>query len=174
VPLTSTLLYVKHLLDGQSVPGNAGNLMAFINPPNPELQAGPPHAYVWTARGSERRISGPRSAPPAALTGYTPALPAGWKMQTHNLSIWLTWFDDQTDPDQDTSFPLVVDAVMNILRTAQMPYTISNPASAQSSQLVDLGKNMDYEYAPLRGTASQRMNRFDAQITAPTEEWIQA
>jgi hypothetical protein len=174
MPLSSTLAYVKQVLDGQSVPGNAGNLVALVSPPNPELQNDRPHAYIWTSRGSERRNSGPRSKPPAGMTPYSAAAPAGWKLQSHSVSIWLTWFDDNMDPEQDVSFPLVIDAVMNILRTTQMPMTIENPASAQASQLVDLGKNMDYEYAPLRSTASQRYNRYDAQITAPVEEWIQA
>lgn len=174
MPLSSTLTYIKQILDGQNVPGNAGPLKALVAPLNPEIKNGQAHAYVWTARGTERRNSGPRSKPPTGMTPYAPALPAGWKLQTHNVSIWVVWFDDNMDPEQDIAFPLVLDGVMNILRTARMPIVIENPATAQYSQLIDLGKNMDYDYVPMRSTASQRYNRFDAQIVAPVEEWFQA
>ena len=174
MPIASTLAYVKQILDGQSVPGEGGLLEAFVAPPDPEITQGSPHAYVWTARGDEKRSSGPRSAPPRGMTPYTPAPPAGWKTQTHNLSIWVVWFDDNTDPQNDVSFPFVVDAVMNILRTTQMPIAITDPATGQQSQLVTLGRSMSYEYAPVRSTQSQRYQRFDAEVVAPTEEWIQA
>jgi hypothetical protein len=67
-----------------------------------------------------------------------------------------------------------MDFVMNILRTAEMPMTMIDPATGYSTQLIDLGKNMSYEYAPLRSTASQRYHRYDVTITAPVEEWLQA
>lgn len=174
MPVATTLLFIRNLLDGTFVPGGAGNLEAFVAPPDPEILQGPPHAYVWTSRGNERRNSGPRSRPPAGMPQYTPASPAGWKLQTHEVEIYLTWFDDQADPQHDVGFPLVIDIVMNVLRTAEMPASVIDPATGMNSQLIDLGKDMSYEYAPLKSVASQRYHRFDALITAPVEEWIQA
>jgi hypothetical protein len=174
MPLSSTLSYIRGIIDGQFVPGEAGPIEAFVNPPDPEITQGPPHVYVWTSRGNERRNSGPRSKPPAGASQYNPAGPAGWKLLNHDVEIWITWFLDNTDPQQDNSFPLVMDFVMNILRTAEMPMTMIDPATGYSTQLIDLGKNMSYEYAPLRSTASQRYHRYDGTITAPVEEWLQA
>lgn len=182
MPLASTMAYVKNLINGQNTIGSAGGISpgqgrikAYVSPPDPNLQASVPTAYVWTARGNERRNSGPRSVPPLGKTPTTgPAAPAGWKMQTHNLMIWLVWFDDSEDSNQDSNFPWFIDTVMNILRTAQMPMTVTDAGNGLQSQLINLGQNMDYDFAPLRATASQRYVRYDASITAPVEEWIQA
>lgn len=170
--ISTTLQFVRGLLDGQNVPGTAGRLEAFIDPPDPETENTNPHAYVWLVRGTYRRVAGPRSRPPANLAQNVPTPPAGWKRRSHNISIWLTWFEEQ-GPQTDSAFPTVLDWVMMILETCQMPFTTKDPATGEASQLINLGQNLDYEYVPVRATASQRLHRKDAQITAPTDEWVQ-
>lgn len=92
----------------------------------------------------------------------------------HSISIWLTWFDENTDSQQDSTFPTVLDWVMMILETCHMPQDIIDPATGDpSAQIINLGQNLDYEWVPVKSTASQRMQRQDALITAPTSEWIQ-
>lgn len=168
------MAYTRSLLDGMSVPGDSGRLEAFIKPPDPETEQRTPHAYVWSARGDERRSSGPRSAAPSGAPQYVPAMPAGWKYMQHSLEIYLVWFDDQTDAQADSTFPFLVDAVMNALRTTKMPVPIVDPSTGLNTQIVDLGRSMTYEYSPLKATAAQRIDRFDAMILAPVQEWIQA
>lgn len=173
MPVASTLAYVRALLDGQNLPGAAGRMEAFIAPPDPETENRNPHAYIWLTRGSVRRSSGPRSKPPSNLTQNTSQLPAGWKVYNHSIAIWLTWFDENTNPQADSTFPTVLDWTMMMLETAAMPHTLKDPSTGTVCQIVDLGRDLDWEYVPVRSTASQRYQRQDALITAPTQEWIQ-
>jgi hypothetical protein len=175
MPVATTLAFVKSLLDGQNIPGPAGGRMdAFINAPDPKEDSRNPAAYIWLTRGGIRRKSGPRSAPPANRTQYTAQSPAGWKIYTHNVSIWVTWFDENTDAGADSAFPTVLDWTMMMLETCKMPQDITDPSTGSAlSTLINLGQNMDYEYIPARSVLSQRYHRQDALITAPTEEWIQ-
>ncbi|HUN38473.1 MAG TPA: hypothetical protein VMU95_41310 [Trebonia sp.] len=176
MPISSTLAHVNSLLDGASIPGNAGvRLESFISAPDPETTQKNPHAYVWASKGPEKRNSGKRNTPPAGAPQPTPASTnSGFKILNHNLEIYLTWFNDNRDPQINASFPLVVDLVMNILRCCKMPMDLVDPATGINCQLINLGEVLNYEYVPTRSTASQRMQRNDALITAPVEEWIQA
>jgi|HubBroStandDraft_2_1064218.scaffolds.fasta_scaffold02945_8 hypothetical protein len=170
----TTLGFVRDLLDGQNIPGPAGRMEAFIAPPDPETDNNNPHAYVWLARGSGRRKSGPRSPAPANLTQNVPSSPAGWKIHTHNIGIWLTWFDENLSGGQaDSTFPTVLDWTIMMLETCHMPFSTTDPMTGLQCQLINLGQNFDYEYVPVRSTASQRYQRQDAMISTPTEEWVQ-
>ena len=175
MPINSTLSHVRSLLDRASIPGGAGRyLEAFIAPPDPEVTQVNPHAYVMAARGPENRDSGSRSPAPAGAPGPVPQPPAGWKIINHTVEVYLTWFNDNQDPQIDSSFPLVIDLAMNILRTCHMPIDLVDPATGINCQLINLGEKLTYEWVPVRSTADQRLQRNDALITAPVEEWIQA
>lgn len=166
---------MRGLLDGVALPGNAGQrIEAFIKPPDPEITQANPHAYVWASRGPENRNSGSRSPAPAGAPQYQPTARSGWKILKHTIEVYLTWFDDNSDPQADSSFPLVIDMAMMVLRTCKMPMDIVDPATGLACQLINLGENMSYEYVPVRSTASQRLQRQDALVTAPVEEWVQA
>lgn len=175
MPIASTLSHVNSLLDKQNIPGNSGRyLESFISPPDPEEQQRNPHTYVWASRGPEHRDSGKRNPPPAGAALYRPRPQAGWKILKHTIEVYITWFNDNTDPQINASFPLVIDLVMDILRCCAMPMDIVDPATGINCQLINLGEVLSYEYVPVKSTASQRIQRNDALITAPVEEWIQA
>lgn len=175
MPINSTLAHVKQLLDGTTIPGNAGKYIeAFISPPDPETQQVNPHAYVWAAQGPENRNSGKRVAPPAGAPEFLKLNNSGFKILKHRIEIYLTWFDDSRDPQSDSSFPLVIDMTMQVLRSCVMPIDLIDPATGSNCQLINLGEEMSYQYVPVRSTASQRLQRQDALVTAPVEEWIQS
>jgi hypothetical protein len=171
----STLSHVNSLLDKTAIPGSSGRyLESFISPPDPEESQRNPHTYVWASRGPENRNSGKRNPPPVGAPLYRPRAPAGWKILKHTVEVYITWFNDNTDPQINAAFPLVIDIVMDILRCCSMPLDLIDPATGISCQLINLGEVLNYEYVPVRSTASQRIQRNDALITAPVEEWIQA
>lgn len=176
MPINSTLSHVKSLIDQAYIPGNSGTrIEAFIAPPDPEVEQRNPHVYVWAARGPENRNSGSRSPAPAGAPQAVALPPAGWKILKHTIECYLTWFNDNMDPQIDSSFPIFIDTVMNILRTCPMPINLIDPSTGGTNcQLINLGENLSYEYVPVRSTASERLQRQDALITAPVEEWIQA
>lgn len=174
MPVSSTVAFVRDLLDGANLPGQGGRLEAFVSPPDPKEDSRNPAAYVWMSKGSTRRVSGPRSLPPPNLWQTIPQGPRGWKKMNHQISVYLTWFDDNTDVQRDSTFPTVLDWVMMQLETCHMPQNITDPSTGEiSSQIINLGQNMDYEWVPVRSTASQRLQRQDALITCPTDEWLQ-
>lgn len=151
---------IKEILDGLVIPGSAGTLEAFITPPSVREEP-PPAIYIWSARGNESRQSLPRAKAP-----YQPIGQSGWKQIDHTIDGYLTWFDENMDPDVDHAFGAVVDAVMQALRSSEDPiYYYTDPLTGQQSEIYAIGEKMSYEMAPPRATADQRFLRFDALIT---------
>jgi hypothetical protein len=156
------------LLDQLPIPGNTGPLTAFITPDSPDTnEAGGPRAYIWETRGDEKRRALPRNNLGQPGTG-------GWKDEHHALEIYLIYPQADEEPEQDSAFPGVIDAVMNALRTAPNPVFLTDPVTGVQSQLVDLGEVMTWEYAPAMSLAVQRWNYLAALIQAPCLEEIQA
>lgn len=167
--LNTCQLFVKGLLNNLQPPGDTGingPIEALITPYDPD-ESGAARIYVWPSAGPERRLAWPRN------TG--PGTPAGWKQITHNLELFMVWFDDQDiDPNIDVNFPALIDFVMFTLRTCTDPASVTDPLTGESFLLLDIGENMDYTYVPPRSTADQRMLRYDAKITMPVIEYFQA
>jgi hypothetical protein len=171
VPLVTATQWLLAVLDQLPLPGGQGTLQAFVTPPNPEEDELNAHAYIWPSSGSEARESMPRAGTP--VTGNTTS---GWKTLTHQIDIWVTWFDD-TDNDQtpDLSFLTITDAVMDALRTTNDPVTRQDPVTLRYSQLYATGERMTYDVATVRGTtADQRLLRYDSRIAARVLEDMQA
>lgn len=163
MPLNTVQAYLKGLLDGLAIPGNVGNLEAYITPPDPRDDP-PPAAYIWPASGDEKRQAMPRGNPPGA----------GWKTLTHSVHVYLTWFNAADDPNADSAFPAVIDTVMTALRSAPNPVRASDPYTGQVSDLVDIGEQMTWDYGPVHAVADQRWLRYDCLITVTVTELIQA
>jgi len=170
VPILTAQTWIYNVLSGMPLPGNTGPLQAFVTPPNPETDQLDPHCYIWPSTGSEARESLPRAPEPGLGTTQS-----GWKAMTHQIDIYLTWFDDDSDPDPDISFPVIIDAVMDALRTTQDPVTQTDPVTGRYSQVYATGERMSYDVAAVRGTtADQRILRYDSRIVARLMESFQA
>lgn len=162
---------LKSILDGLLLPRDLGVIEAFISPPNPNTDATNPCAYVWGSHGDEQRMTVPRAQPGNLASG-------GNKTLTHQVDIWLVWFGSATDPERDAAFPAVIDAVMACLRNTMLLDAVTiqavDPWTGGVSDLLNIGENMSWDYAPVRATADQRYFRYDAQITCEVIEIIQA
>ena len=170
MPLVTATQWVLLCLNGLPLPANTGDhLQAFIAPPNPEEDQLDPHCYIWPSAGSEARESIPRGPAPADVTK------SGWKALTHQIDVFLTWFQDDSDPNPDMSFLTVVDTVMDALRTTQDPVLLTDPVTGRYSQVYATGERMNWDVAPVRGVmADQRILRWDARIVARIGEELQA
>jgi hypothetical protein len=164
--INAVMGYVKSVLDGLEIPGEVGPLACFIVPPDPDVnENGTPRASVWSADGDVSRLSGPRQLPDEPGT-------AGWKDQWHNLAIFLWYPMSDEEPDEDSAFPGVVDAVMYALATVPNPAIITDPLTGVQTQLVGLGESMTWLMPPPMALAAQRWEKWACQITGRTLEQI--
>ena len=170
MPILSTLQYMKGLLDQLAMPGGLPNMAAYITPPDPNVQAEIPTCYVWPTKGREARESG-RGGTIPRNTG--PETPSGTKPLSHMIDLFIVWFQADDDPQADSLFPGIVDAVMFALRTSEDPDVIVDPYTAQASQLIDVGEDMTYEIV-ISALEDERYNRYDALVVAEIMELIQA
>jgi hypothetical protein len=159
--LVTVMQYVKGVLDGLEIPGNTGPLTAFIVAPDPdENEWGTPRAMIWTANGGTSRLGLGRD--PHAGTG-------GSKIRKHRLAIYLWYPMADEEPDEDSAFPGVLDAVMAALEYTPDPVVLQN-AVGPPSQMAGLGEEMTWQMADPLALASQRWEKFMALITAPVIE----
>lgn len=166
MPINSVQTYIQGLLDGLPMPGSIENLVAYITPPDPNVEADRPTAYIWPATGEESRDSSKVGTVPRN-TG--PGTPSGWKNIAHTVDIWLVYFGQDDDPNADTQFPGIVDAVMYALRTSPERPLVVDPYTEQQTWLLDIGEKLSYRIE-LRALSDQAYNRYDAQITVPLVE----
>ena len=171
MPIASTLGYVKGLLDNLPMPGGAPNMAAYITPPDPNVQAEIPTAYVWPTEGHESRNSGNAGTIPRN-TG--PGTPSGTKPLDHMLDIYVVFFGADDDPQADSLFPGIVDAVMECLRTSADPVTLVDPYNPNiQSALYNLGEQMSFHIV-ISALADQAYDRYDALIRCNVMELLRA
>lgn len=171
MPIASTLAYVKGLLNGLPMPGdNVPALAAYITPPDPDTETQIPTAYVWPGDGDEDR-NGSRAGTVPRNTG--PGTYSGFKGLEHSLSVYVVWFAADDQPDIDSQFPGIVDAVMFAFRTSADPATAVDPYTSQETTLIDVGEKMTYRIE-LRSLVNQAYNRYDALVGLTVLEVIQA
>lgn len=170
MPLVSAQNYVVSLLANLTPPGATGitaPIQALVVPKTPDVNPdGIARCYVWPARGPEKRLAFPRN------TGL--GTPAAWKQINHDLQIFLTWDDTPDDYNLDTNFPLLIDFVMNVLRTSPNPANWIDPDSGIASVFQNLGEDMTYDYPPPRTLEPDALLRFDARISVNLWEDFQS
>jgi hypothetical protein len=169
VPLNTVQFFLRDTLDGLVLPLGLGNLAAFISPPNPG-DGMVPAVYVWGSNGSESRLTVPRAQHLNVASG-------GDKTLVHQADVWLVWFGSSEDPDVNAQFPAIIDRVMGALRNTRLvdgAQYVTDPVTGQLSQLLDVGEDMSWEYAPVKAIVDQRYLRYDARVTVTVTEVIQS
>jgi hypothetical protein len=169
MPINSVQVYVQNLISGILMPGTAGQLRAYITPPDPNTEAEIPTAYVWPSDGDESRDPSKGGTVPRN-TGI--GTPSGYKAFEHRLDVYVVWFGQDDDPDSDTLFPGIMDAIMLVLRTSPDPAVAQDPYTEQLTTLIDVGENMSYRIT-IRALDDQRYNRYDGLISLQLLEIMQ-
>lgn len=172
MPIASATSYIKNLLDGLVMPGSPAtpNLVAYVTPPDPNVEAQYPTLYVWPTDMDESRDSNKGGTVPRALTTGGPS---GFKPLEHSIDLYLVWFQQDDDSDADNLFPGMVDAIMAALRVSADPVVVTDPYTGTQSQLIDVGENMTARIT-LRSLADQRYDRYDCLIVLNCLELLAA
>jgi hypothetical protein len=170
LPIAAACAYVKSILNGLAMPGGLDPMVAYIMPPDPNVEAQFATAYVWPTEGDESRNPETGGAIPRN-TG--PNTPAGTKSQVHSIDVFCVYMQADDDPQADSLFPGVIDAVMDALRTSEDPARIIDPYTGGDSQLIDLGEKMKYHIV-VSALDDQRYNRLDGLIVCPVNEIFHA
>lgn len=123
-----------------------------------------PFAFVWANTGHEDRQTMPRG-------------PA-WKKIIWRVQVILQVVEHPDDEFRPTAFPLLVDQVRAFLNNPDLlpfPVIISDPVTGASSQVLNIGEEIDYEiYIPDQiGGGGQTFVRPAARLTLKVEEAIQ-
>lgn len=169
MPINTAQVYIKNLLNGLVWPmANVPPLVMNITPPDPNVDAQEPQGYVWPSRGTESRSEHRGGTLPRAISF---GAASGLKVIEHHMELFVVWWGQDDDPDSDTLFPGMVDAIMSTLRVSADPTPqLTDPwVPAQVSYLIDVGEDMDYEIT-VRAITDQRYNRYDALITMTLNE----
>ena len=163
--------YLLSILDGLELPYSIPSAQAFITPPDPRVNAKVPAIYIWPADGQENRSSELGGTIPRN-TG--PGTPSGTKGLQHDFDIYVTWFSVLNGRQADPRFPSIVDTVMAALRySLPNPAQMSDPATGESSTIYNVGERMRYRTG-VEDTADERQKRYDALISVPVWEIINA
>ncbi len=170
MPINSVQVYIQNLIDGLIMPAGAGQLVAYITPPDPNEETDLPTAYIWPVTGDESRDPQKGGTIPRN-TGI--GTPSGYKAFEHHMEIYVVWFGQDDDPNSDTWFPGMIDAIMLTLRTSPDPATAQDPYTGQLTTLIDVGEHMSYRIT-LRAVEDQRYNRYDGLITLELLELMRA
>ena len=155
--MNSVQLYAKSLTNGVKGPLTKLPLVAYITPPNPGKLPGPA-AYVWLTMGTNRRQTAPRGA--------------GFRETIWTINIWLMSPGVASNPQADTEFASLVDAVIQKWVTTPMPIPLTDSITGQTTQLVSLGEEFTIEQSPVHSLQDQRLIMFEALLRFTVKEVI--
>ncbi len=117
-----------------------------------------PQIYIWGGRIKEDRLTLPR--------------PSGNKFLRHQVDVYPTLAMANDDPNLDTAFPALLDAIMETLRTTPIGIVITDPVTGGTSQLQNVGEEMSVDYATPQALADQAMLLFNGLITVIVDEFV--
>jgi hypothetical protein len=167
LPIASALQFVKGLLNDIGMPLGLPGLAAYLNPPDPNVEAQFPSAYILSASGPEKRLTNPRNRGPGTS--------AGLKTLDHEIRVLMVYEIAGDDPDADTLFAGIMDGAMKALRFAwPMPAILTDPHDGTQTQAVNAGEGMSYEKWPPQAAITQGMTLWQGLVTIPVQETLQA
>lgn len=165
--LNATQLYVKGLLDGLVLPiAELGALEAHVSYPNP-LDQITPLCFIWGAIGLEDRHTMPRAQPGNLSSG-------GFKDTAYDIDLWLFHAELSDDPNADSLFPVVIDAVRRVLRNTQMMVKLTDSVTGETSTIKKIGERIKLDYMPMKALEDQRMVQYECRLIVSVVEAIQA
>jgi hypothetical protein len=81
--------------------------------------------------------------------------------------------DNASNPNADSAFASLIDAVVQAWVTTPMPIPLTDPFTQQKTQLLSLGEQFTIEQSPAHSLADQRLYLYEALIRFTVEEALQ-
>jgi len=131
---------------------------AWIAPPLPG-DAAAPQIYVWGAHWTERRMTGGRGA-------------GGSKRRDYDVAIHIYAATVADDPNADSAFPLLIEAVIAKLASLAMPVQLTDDETKAVTQLVEVGERFEVTYGVPRSLQDQRLLWYNCAVTVGAVEMI--
>ena len=154
-----------------ALPSPPGAIVTNLTPPNPNVLAGSPTASIWFLHGRESRDQD-RLRVGTLPRAQFPGGPSGTKGVDHTIAIYVSWAGTSAaDPNEDTLFPGMIDAIRATLRVSSIQVLLTDPWDGTQSWLVDVGELLDYA-TDLEALSPQRLNRWDTLLTCSVVEVI--
>jgi hypothetical protein len=150
--------YVVSLLDGIQSPNMPAPTQAWVMPP-PVLQLTPnPQVFVWGGTWNEERHTIPRGK--------------GEKRATYALSIWIqsATTNDPSDEYGPAAFPILIETLLDILRTVTIPIWITDPVTGAETTIQTIGEKMQVTHPTPIADADQRFLWHTATVKATVTE----
>jgi len=150
--------YAKTLTDGITAPLNNRPIVAYITPPNPGKLPGPA-AYIWVTQGTNARQTAPRGA--------------GFRQSVWTVSVWLMSPSSATNPNADSAFACLIDAVVEAWVTTPMPVTITDAVTQRTTQFISVGEQFTIQQSPVHALSDQRLFLYEALLEFTLKEIAQ-
>lgn len=175
MPLLSVQNYVKGLLNNLAVPGQPLLMDFHIAAPALQDMDGP-HGYVSGAHVAAGRQTAPRIK---AGGSYNTA---GYKKYPWKVEIYAVYETNaDNNPTIDSEFPAILDTLIAVLETTQMPQWIDahgvavpgNIPIPGGSQIDAIAESWTLDYPPERLPATLRMMWYVAMYTVDVFETVQ-
>jgi hypothetical protein len=166
VSLTACLQYTKGIVDGLQSP-QLNPLRAVVQPPVLSDIAAQPWAFIWAARSPIDRQTAPRviRQPGGGV------LPGGYQKAKWTIPIRLYTIMAQDDPNIETAFPGLIDAVILAVTTTPIAIIETDPLTGQQFQILMFGEHLDVDYASATAqTNGQSIIRFACDLEVRLEE----
>jgi hypothetical protein len=166
--LYTVLKYVTATVNGVASPGLSSLSAAYFTPPT----AGSGSVdqmllFIWSDSLNEVRQTMPRQQNGIAST-------AGFKLLTHQVSIYSMLLADAGDLDMAQKFFQGMDAVMATLRAVELPVSLTDPDTGVLSYAQHLGESFKLQTDVVRSLKDQRYVRMLGKLTTEVKEQVQA
>lgn len=142
--------YVANILDGVTAP-DFDACAVYIAPPQAAAAASP-CIFVWGFRDHETRRTFPRGK--------------GFRTVEYSLYLWVKAFIEGGSPRESVAFPLLLDAIKQVLRVTPLGAAITDPDTEQVSTIQSIGEDMQTDFPGPRDVTPQGVRLYEASINA--------
>ena len=148
--------FLKDTLQGVTAPDFEAATVYIAPPQADTLENASPVIFVWGYRDHEQRRTFPRRQ--------------AFRTTEYEMYLWIKALFQGGSPREDVAFPLLLDAIKQVLRDVTLGVQITDPDTEQVSNLQSVGEDFRTEYPGPRDVSPENMRLYEATISAQIVE----